>query len=160
MGKKIKRLLIFNLYSIIPFLAGILCTTRKVGSVIIEKQQNLEKNQKFYGIVNVWLEKKQQGKSMITFLKKNAYYSVAIYGLGNIGRLLEKELRSHIEISYGIDRREISAEFPIYKPNDDLPETDVVIVTAVCEFEEIEEMLKKKLNCPIYSIEDIIYFMD
>ena len=158
--EKARRIPIFILYSAVLFGAGILCTGKKAGSVIIKKQQNLEKNQKFYGIVDAWLKKKQQGKNMVDFLKKNAFHSVAIYGLANIGRLLEEELKGHIGISYGIDRREISAEFPVYKPEDDLPETDAVIVTAVFEFEEIEDILKKKLNCPIYSIEDILYFMD
>lgn len=158
--KKIGKFFGFILCSILLFSVGILCTAKKASSIIIEKQKNIEKSQKMFSVLDVWLEKKMQGKSIANFIKKNNYHMVAIYGLGNIGRLLEIELRNYVEISYGIDRREIFAEFPVYKPEQDLPETDIVIVTAVYEFEEIEEMLRKKLNCTIYSIEDIVYFMD
>lgn len=150
----------FILYSTVLFFVGALCTAKKAGIIISEKQKNLEKHVKLFLTLDAWIKKKQQGKNMAGFLKNNSYHLVAVYGLGNIGELLVEELKDYIEIYYGIDRREISAIFPVYKPEDSLPEADVVIVTAVYEFEEIEDMLKKKLNCPIYSIEDIIYFME
>lgn len=158
--KKAAAFLFFILYSAVVFLFGIFCTAKKAGPVIIERQKNLEKHQKLFSVLETWLKKKQQGKSMTVFLERNNYHSIAVYGLGNIGKLLENELKGGIKICYGIDRREITADFPVYKPDDDLPVVDMVIVTAAYEFEEIEEALKKKLNCPIYSIEDITYFMD
>lgn len=158
--KKKVGFLIFILYSTSLLFIGILYTIKKVGLVIIEKQQSIEKNQKLFSIIASWINKKQQGKSMEVFLEKNAYHSIAIYGLGTLGKLLEMELNGYIEISYAIDQREISAAYPVYKPEDMLPEVDAVIVTAVYEFEKIEEILKKKLECPIYSIEDIICFME
>lgn len=157
--EKITKYMLFILCPIFFVFIGIVYIAIKINSIIIEKQKNLEKNQKMFSIINIWIQKKQQGKSIVNFLKKNNYCSVAVYGLGNIGKLLEEELKGEIEIRYGVDRRKILAEFPVYKPEDDLPEADVMIVTTVYEFEEIEEMLKKKLTCSIYSIEDIIYFM-
>lgn len=160
MVKKSGKFLVFVLSAILSFFMGMICIAKKASLVILEKQKNLEKHQKLFSVLDDWIKKKQQGKSMSTFLKENAYHSVAVYGLGNIGKLLVGELKGEIEICYGIDRREIPAEFPVYKPEDELPEADMVIVTAAYEFEEIEEVLKKKLSCPIYSIEDIVYFMD
>lgn len=157
--KRIGIFLKFFLCSVFAFLIGALCMVKKAGSVIGEKERNSEKFRKLFLVSCVWIRQKQQGKSMEVFLNRNAYHSVAIYGMGNIGRLLEKELEGCAEIRYGIDRNEISVQFPMYKPEDHLPEVDMVIVTPAYEFEEIEEMLKKKLNCPIYSIEDVIYFM-
>lgn len=158
--KKRGRFLGFILYSMLLFLTGLLCTAKKAGSVILEKQHNVEKFQKLFSVLEIWVEKKQQGKNIEDFLKRNEYYSVAVYGLGNVGKLLEEELKDYAELRYGIDRRTVSTEFPVYRPEDDLPEVDVVIVTPAYEFEEIEEALKKKLSCPVYSIEDIVYFMD
>lgn len=158
--KRIGRSLTFLLYSALLFLIGVLWTVKKTSSIIVRKQNNSEKLQKLFSVLDVWVKKKQQGKSMVAFLKRKDYHSVAIYGLGNIGKLLVEELREYVEIRYGIDRREVTAEFPVYKPEALLPEVDMVIVTAAYEFEKIEEMLKKKLSCPIYSIEDIVYFMD
>ena len=158
--KGVGKFLMFLLYSALLFLTGVLWTAKKASPIIIRKQKDVEKFRKLFSVMDVWVRKKQQSKSMKAFLKRNNYRSVAIYGFSNIGRLLEEELKEHMEIHYGIDRREIFAGFPVYKPEDPLPKVDVVIVTAAYEFEEIEGMLKKKLGCPIYSIEDIVYFMD
>ncbi len=158
--KRIGKYLCFSLYSVVLFSVGIFWMAKKAGSVMIEKQMNVEKFHKLFLVLDAWIKKKQQGKSMADFLKRNAYHSVAIYGLSNVGRLLEEDLKDLAEIRYGIDRREISAGFPVFRPEEDLPKVDAVIVTAAYEFDEIEEMLKKKLSCPIYSIEDIIYFMN
>lgn len=158
--KKKGIILSFILYSVFLFFTGIFCVAKKAGSVIIKKQKNVDKFQKLFSVLEAWVKKKQQGKNIAGFLKRNNFHSVAVYGLGNVGKLLEEELKKYAEICYGIDQREVSAEFPVYKPEDHLPEADVVIVTPAYEFEEIEETLKKKLYCPIYSIEDIIYFMD
>lgn len=159
--KRLRIFLNFALYLVLLFfITALLYTVRKASSIIIEKQKNVEKFQKLFSILDIWIKKKQQGKSIEAFLKRNNYQAIAVYGLGEIGKLLEEELKDYTKISYGIDRREVSAEFPVYKPEDDLPEVDAVIVTPAYDFEEIEEMLNKKLNCSIYSIEDIIYFMD
>lgn len=157
--KKKRIFLNFILY-LAFFLTGIFCTAKKASSIIIKKQQNVEKFQKMFSVLDIWVKKKQQGKKLSKFLKRNSYHSIAVYGWGNIGRLLESELKGYAEIQYGIDRKDVSAEFPVYKPEEDLPKVDVVIVTPVYEFEEIEEELKRKLDCPIYSIEDIVYFME
>lgn len=158
--KKRGGFLAFILYSTLLFSAGLLCTAKKASSVILEKQHNVEKFQKLFLALDAWVKKKQQGKNLEAFLRRNDYHSVAVYGLGNVGKLLEEELKDYAEFRYGIDRRTVSAEFPVYKPEDNLPEVDMVIVTPVYEFEEIEATLKKKLNCPVYSVEDIIYFME
>ena len=38
-----------------------------------------------------------------------------------------------------------------------LAEADAVIVTAIYNFDEIEEKLSDLIDCPIISLEDIIY---
>ena len=41
--------------------------------------------------------------------------------------------------------------------SDDLPEVDAIVVTAVFFFDEIAEELADKVNCPIISLEDMVY---
>jgi len=41
--------------------------------------------------------------------------------------------------------------------DDSLEDVDVVIVTAITFFDEIETKLSEKLDCPIISLEDILY---
>ena len=40
---------------------------------------------------------------------------------------------------------------------DDLAVVDSVVVTAITFFDEIEEQLLQKMDCPILSLEDILY---
>ena len=66
---------------------------------------------------------------------------------------------SGVHIKYGIDRRAgvISAEIPVLTLEDELPPVDAVIVTAVYYFNQIADSLKDRLECPVISIEDILY---
>ena len=76
------------------------------------------------------------------------------------GETLLDELRdSEIEVAYGIDNRadSIYLDLDIVTMEDDLEEVDAVVVTAITYFEEIVEALERKLDCPILSLEDILY---
>jgi len=43
-----------------------------------------------------------------------------------------------------------------YLPTDELPDVDVIVVTADYYFEEIKDKLSKKVDCPIISIGEIL----
>lgn len=86
--------------------------------------------------------------------------SIAVYGMAELGRYLISELRtSAINIRYGIDRRAeiLKAEVPILTIEDELPEVDVVVVTAVFYYDQIAEGLLNRIECPVVSLEDILY---
>ena len=80
-----------------------------------------------------------------------------------MGQFLLDELRdTNIEVLYGIDRRadKLSVEIPTVTMEEDLRPVDVCVVTAAYFFNQITEELQKKLECPIISIEDILYSID
>ena len=77
-----------------------------------------------------------------------------------VGQRLYEELKdSDIKVSYSIDKNAASiyADIDILDPNDVLPQTDAIVVTAVYFYNEIEEMLEKKTDAKILSFEDILY---
>ena len=41
--------------------------------------------------------------------------------------------------------------------DDDLENVDAIVVTAITFFDEIAEKLEEKVNCPVISLEDILY---
>ena len=51
----------------------------------------------------------------------------------------------------------IYADVDVVTPEDVLEPVDVVVVTAIYYFDEIEENLSGKIQCPIVSLEDILY---
>lgn len=153
------RVIFLILYSVLLSLIGLLYIFKKIFPVVVTKQRNIEKYREMFLTMIDWIKQRQRGKNISNFLRKNAYHSIAIYGLADIGQILIEELKNQVEIKYGIDRNDIQAEYPVYKLEDNLPEVDMIIVTALYDFDEIEEKLKRKLNCPVYSIEDIVCFM-
>lgn len=62
-------------------------------------------------------------------------------------------------MAYGIDRNadRIFSEVEIVNVEDTLQPVDAVVVTAIYNFDEIEEKLSELMDCPIISLEDIIY---
>ena len=60
---------------------------------------------------------------------------------------------------YGIDQKadSIYADVDIVFIEDELQEVDAIVVTAITFFDEIEEKLSRKVDCPIISLDDILY---
>ena len=47
--------------------------------------------------------------------------------------------------------------FPVYRMSDDLPEVDAIVVSVIDEFFPIYKMLHGKVNCRVYSLEEVVY---
>ena len=63
------------------------------------------------------------------------------------------------KVKYIIDKNAdcIYSDVDVITPDDDLEQVDVIVVTAIYYFDEIEEMLSQKVDYPIISLEDILY---
>lgn len=111
-------------------------------------------------LMNEWLIAKQEGKSITEYFEKNSYKSIAVYGLSYVGERVLDELKdSGIEVKYGIDKNadSIFSDIEVYHPEDELPEVDAIIVTPVFFFDEICNVLNKKVTCPIISMEEVLH---
>lgn len=117
------------------------------------------KNRALYMLMERWTNIKQEGKNLQTYFIKNKYNKIAIYGMGDVGLRLRKELKhSEVEVLYGIDRNagNIHSDIKIITIDDDLSVVDAVVVTFMDGFDEVFDVLSKKINCPIVAIEDIL----
>lgn len=113
-----------------------------------------------YMAFDQWLRIRQEGKTLVDFFERNNYKTVAIYGMKELGERLYDELQnSGITVKYIIDKNAdtIYADVDVITPDDDLEPVDVIVVTAIYFFDEIEELLSEKVNYPIVSLEDILY---
>ena len=129
---------------------------------VVEKQEQLRKLHVLYMAFDQWLQIRQAGKSLAEYFVKNNYKTVAVYGMKELGERLCDELKgSEITVCYAIDKNadQIYADVDVVTPDDDLMPVDVIVVTAIYYFDEIEEMMCKKVECPIVSLEDILYEM-
>ncbi len=97
-------------------------------------------------------------KNIVDYFADKRISSIAIYGMGEIGDILVDELeRKGIKIRCVIDRNKDvkTYGYQLFSPDDDLPQTDAVIVTPVYYFNDIAEKLRKHTDARIISIDDI-----
>lgn len=126
------------------------------------KQKNSSFNgmRRNYLFLNEWMDKKR--KNPLRLAESLAEYRtgrIAIYGAGELGIQLYKELRINgIEALCFIDRAqaEVGIRIPVYSLQDELPKIDTVIVAVVHSQETIKKSILEKINCRILFLEELI----
>lgn len=129
-----------------------------------KKQQNsyIERYRTYYDMLNQWIILKTEGRSLEEYFKNNNYNKIAIYGMGEIGCRLYEELKeTNIEVKYCIDKNldGVYSELDVFSLEDDLEEVDVIVVSPVYDFEEIEKTISETVGYSVISLEHIIYEM-
>ncbi len=153
-----------SIVSVLSLLTGAAIGGGVVGKKVSKKAQKnkayADKHLALFLMMNQWVKVKQENKKLSTFFEQNGYKKIAIYGMSYAGETLVDELKdTEIEVSYGIDKRSDSlyADIDIISIDDLQNDVDVIVVTAITFFDEIEEILSEKVDCPIISLEDILY---
>ena len=150
----------------VSFAIGLVVGGIIVGKFLLKRldkaQAVSDKHLQLYQMTTEWVKAKQNGKKLSEFLTKLGYKTVAIYGMGITGdRVFEELENTNIEVKYCIDKnaKNIYSVVNVLSPNETLAEVDAVIVTTIAYFDEIEEMLSKKLKGKIVALDDLIYDM-
>lgn len=150
--------------SILSALTGAAFGAGAVGKVSSDKTKKAftmsHKHFTLFLMMNQWVKVKQEGKKLSDYFEANGYKKIAIYGMSYAGETLLEELKeTGITVAYGIDQKadSIYSDVDVMTMTDSLEEVDAVVVTAITFFDEIEEQLSAKLDCPVLSLEDILY---
>lgn len=130
--------------------------------------EDLRKENKYKQMFNFfgkWVTLNETGMTVGNFLKERKIQNVAIYGLGALGRHLLYELQEEgINVVYGIDQRSdrlnINIPFMDWSNKESLPDIDLLIVTPITDYDEIEREICEVREYPIISLEDIIRDME
>lgn len=114
-----------------------------------------------FQILSQWLRLKQDGKMLTPFFEDNFIENIAIYGMGVLGERLYQEMQgSRIKIHYAIDKFAASknkADFKVYGLDEACwPKVDAIVVTPVQDYWSIVELLEKKTDAAILSLQDIV----
>ncbi len=123
--------------------------------------KKMNKYIKQYHVMYKWLAIKISHGSIENFFIGKGYNSIAIYGWGDLGRLLATDLEgSSVDVAFIIDRRGselYSIDKPVFTPDNTVfPTVDVVVISVVDEFAEIYDSIKGKTTADIVSLETII----
>lgn len=160
MEENMKKGILIVFSTVIGFVAG-----KTLNNILIKNTENKqkEKTEKFrcyYNILLEWLSIKQKGELIELYFIKHNYNTIAVYGMGELGNRLINELHeSDIKVAYAIDKNEacVYPEIEIKEPGEPVDDVDAVIVTPIWNFDEIKEVLEGYMNCPIISLENVIY---
>ena len=111
-------------------------------------------------MLNQWLALKQEGKSLETYFLENGYKTIAIYGMGEMGNRLYDELKgTSIKVKYAVDQNVNGtySDIKVVDKDEEFEDVDVMVVTAVFAYCEIEEEVGSKVSFPIISLEDVVF---
>lgn len=107
----------------------------------VECVDNYIKFKKYYTLMNKWFTDKCNGVGIEMFFLNNRYKTIAVYGMGELGKNLLLDLKSiDVNIKYIIDKNaEYSCigidEYVVCNLNDTLEDVDAVIVTPIANFD-------------------------
>lgn len=120
----------------------------------------IDKFEMYYNLLERWLTVHEEGRTISDILVQRGIYTIALYGIGKIGKHVISELKgSSVTVLYVIDRAKsgLYDAIAVKRIDDILPKVDAVIVAAIYDFDEIEETLSKYVTYPIISLEEILY---
>lgn len=120
---------------------------------------------RYHKVLNHWMEMRYLGKACFD---KYHYSAVAVYGAGELCIHLLRDLEKAGVLCSGIfDRNDRLDEIAGVKISHDLESflreirgAEVIVVTAVFAYDEIEGLLKEKTDIKIMSLEEIVEGME
>ena len=115
-------------------------------------------DQKLIVLMREWLRVLHYGSGVRDFLRTHGYHRIAIYGYGDLGRLLEEELKnSDLEIVFIADRNGKEMREDILTIADAWPDADCLIVTPFQYYEVIQnDIMKVHGNIKMIPFDKII----
>lgn len=134
-----------------------------------EKKSNVEQTNistwDCYVMMKKWMENRNNGKSIGGYLEKYPYKKLAIYGAGDLGKLVLFELQnSSISICYIIDRmaEAIKSEngIPVVLLQDIKyqEQVDAILVTPLVDYTGVNRALvENDIMIPAIALRDLIY---
>lgn len=112
----------------------------------------------YYDILNKWMKLKESRQTIAGRLKERGISTVAIYGMGDLGHHLLKDLENtDIEVKYAVDRSFLAiSEIDVYEPDAELPKVDAIVITPVFDYENICKNLGNRMDCKLLSLADLV----
>ena len=123
-----------------------------------------EKQQRILNCIDKWMGLREQGVSLTKYCKDRDINAVGVYGYGRLGKHLVWELKNEgFCVPWIMDNRRDSISLKYEECRLLLPDEaeqikgeDIVIVTAIDDYYDIEAKLCKYTNVEVISLEQLI----
>lgn len=125
----------------------------------IKYRQAIENDNMIIQSLMQWILIEHERKSISDLFVEMGYDSIAIYGYGYLGRMLEKVLKgTQIEVECVMDRKFVENDGYYRSADGKLPFADVIVVAVPYYFESIRSALMYKgYMSEIRSIDDFLF---
>lgn len=119
----------------------------------------------YYRTAYNWLNLLESGADLSVFFELRQCRKIAVYGVADFGKLLQKELDrvGNVQVVYFMDRDAENCrwmgDIPVYLPKElpAAPEVDLMVVTAIAAFSNVNKLLlQMKPELPVVSLNGII----
>lgn len=151
--------IVFEILDIVLGLEIIMSFIKRFRSKKTNEKSGKSKMAVYYQLMNKWMKLHEEKKFISDYMERHGFETIAIYGMGDIGKHLRKELEnSKTRVLYAINKEVTYSviDMDTYSPESEMPPVDAVIVTPVMEYEDICKVLEGKVSCPILPITDVI----
>ncbi len=127
---------------------------RRMRDIFYHKKDSI-----YLHLLDQWMKYREEEKSIVKWLTKRGINSIIIYGYGIFGRHLLTELQTEeFVVSCIIDKEQTTTEDgqAIITPEEELPEADAIIVTAITSFYEIYRYYRDRFEGAVIPFDQII----
>lgn len=102
-----------------------------------------------------YFTERESSESLAEQLVNRGYHTIAIYGMGRLGRRLYEEVSDMVV--YEIDRNKemVYGNVPIKNLDEEIYPVDLVVITAVWGMENIREALLDKIKCEVMTLDEL-----
>ncbi|MDE6603094.1 MAG: hypothetical protein K2K90_13235 [Lachnospiraceae bacterium] len=142
-------------------LFGTICAGLCFGSIRFFRTKRPDRYFQWYKTLYQWVLIRQEQIQIADYFRGKGYKRVAVYGMGELGRLFLRELRDKdIEIPYVIDQNARSISVPGIKTielKDVKQDVDVIVVSVVDKFETIKADIERNVDVPVISLDDVLF---
>lgn len=111
-------------------------------------------------LLDCFLQKVQNKVSLAEQIVERGYHTVAIYGMGRLGRRLYDELKNLVVYEIDRNREMVYGNIPIKNLDEELLPVDLIIITTVSDIEEIRNSLMQKVECKIMTLKELLSLHD
>lgn len=133
------------------------CEEKEYARAIGESKRYKKK----FDLVYQWMKLKQNNIELIEFFEDRKLTSIALYGVGDLGRLIYNELKAYKIIKCGIDRQADKAELdgaPVYSLKSINQKVDAIVITPVLITDTIEDNIYNALGeQTTFTFEEILF---
>lgn len=122
--------------------------------------KEIDKYKTYYDLTSKWLSVHREGASLRQYFMDRGIKTIAIYGMGDLGKSLYQELDgTGIAIKYRIDRAVHNsfsdADLSVFN-RDNFYDVDSVIITPIYDASDIAKYVREKTGCQTVTLLQII----